>query len=255
MKFILRQLAFIVVIMSLLSLFTGCTDGNNNNEFTEIGNGLAKSLNQLRDEPGITLTGFSSNPDKNLFNVGIGIDPNKITTEHLKQAFDSYLKNAASYTHVKDSTKMLEPYNLRIEELGVDKDKFPVIAVKDAGSNEIKWNEIKYADKEKSAKAIYLVPKSGAQLTYAELRKHPEITVVYNFKDLKDRTSEGVAIWIDKGAINLVEQKWLHQDPQRYNPLVVIGYSDALYSFREKISGFGIQGPHIDWSKQKLNGG
>jgi hypothetical protein len=143
MKFTLRHLVFIVVIMGLQTLFTGCTDGIDTKAFSEIGNGLAKNLNQLRDEPGITITGFSSNPDKKLFSVGIGIDHNKITTDQLKQAVDSYLKNAASYTHEKDPTKMLQAYNLRIEELGIDKANFPVIAEKAAGSNEIKWNEIK----------------------------------------------------------------------------------------------------------------
>jgi hypothetical protein len=145
MKFTLRHLVFIVSIMGLITFFTGCTstDSNDTKEFSEIGSGLAKSLNQLRDVPGVTLTGFSSNPDNKLFSVGIGIDHNKITTEKLKQAVDSYLKNAASYTHEKDPTKMLQAYNLRIEELVIDKENFPLIAEKNADSNEIKWNEIK----------------------------------------------------------------------------------------------------------------
>ncbi|NRF94559.1 hypothetical protein HQN89_27015 [Paenibacillus frigoriresistens] len=92
MKLTLRHLVFIVVIIGLLTLFTGCTENNNTKEFSEIGNGLAKSLNQVRDDPVVTLTGFSSNPDKELFSVGIGIDHNKITTEQLKQAVNSYLK-------------------------------------------------------------------------------------------------------------------------------------------------------------------
>jgi hypothetical protein len=110
-------------------------------------------------------------------------------------------------------------------------------------------------DKQKPFKAIYLEPTSGAQLSDDELRKHPEITVVDNFKDLKDRASEKVSIWIDKNAIGLVEQNWLHQDPQKYYPLVVVGYNNALYSFREKLSGFGIIGPRVEWSKEKLDGG
>jgi hypothetical protein len=61
----------------------------------------------------------------------------------LKQAVTSYLKNAASYTNEKDSAKMLQPYNLRIEKLGIDKENLPVIAEKDAGSTGIKWYEIK----------------------------------------------------------------------------------------------------------------
>ncbi|AIQ12021.1 hypothetical protein [Paenibacillus durus] len=139
----IQQALFTVIIMGSLTLSTGCKESSDAKEFSEIGNGLAKSLNQLRDEPGVTLTGFSSDSDKKLFSVGIGIDHNKITIEQLKQAVDSYLKNAASYTHVKDSTKMLRPYNLRIEELGIDKENFPILAKKDAGSNEIKWNGIK----------------------------------------------------------------------------------------------------------------
>jgi hypothetical protein len=60
-------------------------------------------------------------------------------------------------------------------------------------------------DKQKPIKAIYLAPKSGAQLSGDELRKYQEITVVNNFKDFKSRMGEKVAIWIDKGAIELVD--------------------------------------------------
>lgn len=142
MKIILRHLVFIVVIMGVLTLFTGCVDSNDTKEFSEIANGLAKSLNQLRDEPGVTLTGFASNSDKRLFIIGIGIDPHKITTGQLKLAVDTYLKNAASYTHEKDAMKMLQAYNLRIDELGKVKKNFHILAEKEAGSTEIKWNEI-----------------------------------------------------------------------------------------------------------------
>jgi hypothetical protein len=110
-------------------------------------------------------------------------------------------------------------------------------------------------DTQKPIKAIYLAPRSGAQLSGDELRKYQEITVVNNFKDVKNRTGEKVAIWIDKSAIDLVDQNWLHQDPQRYYPIVILGYNNALYSFREKMSGFGIEGPSVDWSNEKLDGG
>jgi hypothetical protein len=111
------------------------------------------------------------------------------------------------------------------------------------------------SSEETKVKAIYLESESGAQLSDDELRKHPEITVVDNFKDLKDRAGEKVSIWIDKNAISLVEQNWIHQGPQKYYPLVVVGYNNALYSFREKLSGFGIIGPSVEWSKEKLDGG
>ena len=121
--------------------------------------------------------------------------------------------------------------------------------------NEELERKIREIFERKPVKAIYIIPKSGAQLSEDELRNYPEIAVVYTFKDLKDKTVEKMAIWIDKGAIDLVEQEWFHQDPQRDYPLVIVGYSNALYSFREKMSGFGIEGPYVDWNKQKLDGG
>ena len=40
-----------------------------------------------------------------------------------------------------------------------------------------------------------------------------------------------------------------------YCPLVLVGYNDATYSFREKLTGFGIEGPYVDWNEQELEPG
>jgi hypothetical protein len=70
----------------------------NEKKFTEISNGFAKSINQLGNDPGIIMIGFSSDPDKDLFKVGIVIDRSIMTNERLKLVIQSYLTNAASFT-------------------------------------------------------------------------------------------------------------------------------------------------------------
>jgi len=40
-----------------------------------------------------------------------------------------------------------------------------------------------------------------------------------------------------------------------YCPLVLVGFNDALYSFREQLTGFGIRGPYVDWSNRELESG
>jgi hypothetical protein len=104
-------------------------------------------------------------------------------------------------------------------------------------------------------KAVYIVGEEQ-QLSDEELLQHPEIAVVKNFDKLKETIkSTKASIWIDKSALHLVDVDWLHQKPQKYYPLVLVGYNNALYSFREKLAGFNIEGPYVDWSEEKLEPG
>jgi hypothetical protein len=108
-------------------------------------------------------------------------------------------------------------------------------------------------------KAIYLVGDKG-ELGPADLKAHPEITVVHTWADFQAKAAQQkIALWIDKGALSLVKTDagfaWLHQEPQKWYPIVVVGYNDALYSFREALPYFGISGPMVDWSHQKVEPG
>ena len=61
-------------LMSVILLSSGCHDGQDIKQFSEIGNGLAKGITQLGKEQGVNMTGFASDPNKKIFKVGIGID-------------------------------------------------------------------------------------------------------------------------------------------------------------------------------------
>ncbi|WP_158291484.1 hypothetical protein [Desulfosporosinus sp. Sb-LF] len=128
-------------LMSVILLIAGCYKGQEIKQFSEVGNALAKNINQLSKEPGITITGFASNPDKKIFYIGIGIDHTRITNHNLKDVLESYLNNAASFTSQHDSQKMLEPYTLQIEEIDNDKNVTSIIAEKPSGSTEIIWKK------------------------------------------------------------------------------------------------------------------
>jgi hypothetical protein len=109
-------------------------------------------------------------------------------------------------------------------------------------------------------KAVYLKPSIGGQISSNELKKYPEILIVNSFKELKNSVNKKIAIWIDKDALNImddtiIDNNWLSKKPQNLYPIVLIGYNNALYSFREKLSGFRIEGPYVDWSKIKLEPG
>ena len=141
MKFSFRQTVILLGVFGLLLLSSGCA--NNEKKFTEISNGFAKSINQLGNEPGIIMIGFSSDPDRDLFKVGIGIDRSIMTNERLKLVIQSYLTNAASFTTEHDPQKMLEPYNLQIDE--IDKaatNGSRLIAEKPSGTTVINWKNI-----------------------------------------------------------------------------------------------------------------
>ena len=110
------------------------------------------------------------------------------------------------------------------------------------------------ADNTSLPNAVYFVHGQG-ELSSEDLQAHPEIVVVQTFDDFKKYASRKTALWIDKNAISFVNMDWLHQAPQKYYPLALVGYNDALYSFRETLSGFPISGPAINWSTATLEPG
>ena len=107
-------------------------------------------------------------------------------------------------------------------------------------------------------KAVYLVTGQG-QLAAADLNQHPEVAVVHTFYDLQARaTDTNISLWIDKDAAKLADSDWLMQAPQKFCPLVVVGYNQALYAFRGDIHigiGAPISGPPVDWSTIRLEPG
>ena len=108
---------------------------------------------------------------------------------------------------------------------------------------------------ENTAKVIYLAPKDGGQLTTDDINKYPEVIRVSDFNKFKKLVSKNTAIWIDKDAVDLLDLNWVQKEAESKIPIVLIGYNNALYSFREKLSGFGIVGPNVDWSQENLESG
>ncbi len=91
------------------------------------------------------------------------------------------------------------------------------------------------APKSTPFKAIYLTHGEG-ELSSKDLQAHPEIIVVQTFDELKKHVDQKVAIWIDKSATPLNsddEEEWINKAPQAYYPIVLVGTSDTLYSFRD----------------------
>ena len=101
---------------------------------------------------------------------------------------------------------------------------------------------------EATYKAIYLTQENG-QLSKEDLQAHPEVVVTNSFNEFKKLTENKTALWIDISAVGLVDKEWFNQKPQRFYPIVLIGYGDALCSFRDTLGGFGIiEGPYVDCS-------
>jgi len=107
-------------------------------------------------------------------------------------------------------------------------------------------------------KAVYLMAPKGRPPA-GELEKHPEVRVVHTFQDLERLASKRTAIWIDAGALSLFgdkEKEWVIRMSRRKYPFVLVGYNNALYSFREQLDCFLISGPGpIDWTQYQLTPG
>lgn len=96
-------------------------------------------------------------------------------------------------------------------------------------------------------KAVYFVQGQG-ELSSQDLQTHPEIVVVRTFDEFKQYASQKVALWIDKSAtpFNSEHEKWINEAPQAYYPIVLVGTSDTLYSFRDLLRLCCFMGPAGD---------
>ena len=131
----------------------------------------------------------------------------------------------------------------------------PVMLMKNKSANKIVTNQgTELNQSTVEIRAVYLMPTTGGQITKEDLETHPEILPVTDFETLASHTNKHFAIWIDKDAVDLLPEGWLNQEPQKFYPIIVVGYSNALYSMREKLH-LPMYGPWVDWSKQKLEPG
>ena len=99
-----------------------------------------------------------------------------------------------------------------------------------------------------SLKAVYFIQKE-AQLSSEDLDAHPEVVVVQTFDEFKQYASQKIALWIDKSATPFTpeEEKWINEAPQAYYPIVLVGTSDTLYSFRDLLRLCCFLGPAGDY--------
>ncbi len=81
-----------------------------------------------------------------------------------------------------------------------------------------------------SIRAAYLV-QPGGQLSAADLAGYPEILVTGRFEEFQQAARRRVALWIDRNAIQLVEEGWLDEMPQASYPIVLVGYNYPYYAF------------------------
>jgi hypothetical protein len=131
----------------------------------------------------------------------------------------------------------------------------PVMLMKNKSANKIVTNQgTELNQSTVEIRAVYLMPTTGGQITKEDLETHPEILPVTDFATLASHANKHFAIWVDKDAIPLLPEGWLNQEPQKFYPIIVVGYSNALYSMREKLN-LPIIGPMVDWSKQTLEPG
>jgi hypothetical protein len=87
---------------------------------------------------------------------------------------------------------------------------------------------------EPPARAVYLA-YGQMELAAQDLQAHPEVVVARTFGDFIAHASQKTALWIDKSAapLDAEQEKWINEPPQAYVPIVLVGYSDILYSFRD----------------------
>ena len=104
-------------------------------------------------------------------------------------------------------------------------------------------------------KVVYLTSNRGGQLTKKELKNYPQVLVVNSFDDMKTIINEVgniIGIWIDKSAVDMADKKWLLEEPQKFYPLLLVGFYDLVTSkpMRELFYD-----ENIDWNSKTMNKG
>jgi hypothetical protein len=128
------------ILFSLVVLCGACKSSSDTKVFSEINKALANNLQQLNKESGIIQSGFSSDPTKKVFKIGIAIDRNILTNKRLKQVIDTYLESSIALTSEQDWKKSMLPYTLKIEEMGNGRTDL-LLAEKQSGKTELIWKE------------------------------------------------------------------------------------------------------------------
>jgi hypothetical protein len=127
--------SIVLLVTAFILLSSGCANYSKNNseaeKFLQSRNSFADSVEQLKKESGITITGFASDQEKLLIKVGIGIDRHNISDARFKEIINKYIGNLPQ--------EILEPYKLEIEEIDKEKGSSWLMAEKSANTTIINW--------------------------------------------------------------------------------------------------------------------
>lgn len=124
------------IFMCLLALISGC----GSNHFSEANNALTKSFYYLKVEPGVAMTGYASDPKKDVMKIAFSVKDPSITTDQADKIIIDYLNQASSFYTLENKEQFLKSHNLQVE---VYKDNLNgmmlFVGQKEAGSNLILW--------------------------------------------------------------------------------------------------------------------
>lgn len=103
------------------------------------------------------------------------------------------------------------------------------------------------------AEVVYLKPLYGGEFSDNELKKYSNILVVHSVKQFRYVADNKILpIWIDKACFEKIDLQWVELKLRQYYPVVVIGYGNADYPFRNMpIGRKGPGGPLVDAQKYK----
>lgn len=113
--------------------------GQTESSFADVSNTLAKSLSVLNHEPGVTETGFASDPQRNLIKISFGISDSSITPAHANAIIEHYLTSAAQATTGQEYKQLDIQIDIHKNSL---RDRMLLTGEKRPGSTTIEWNSV-----------------------------------------------------------------------------------------------------------------
>ena len=144
MKKWILSIVFVLIVGIGVGIAVDAHVQQNRIAFINATTAMAKSINVLNHEPNVDMTGFASDPNKQLISVAFAVKKVPVTKRELNSIIDGYLNSARDFDSESDSSFIL-PYQLNVSvyqyALSSDHHFLLYSGIKLPGVNRIIWDK------------------------------------------------------------------------------------------------------------------
>ena len=144
MKKWILSIVFVLIVGIGVGIAVDAHVQQNRIAFINATTAMAKSINVLNHEPNVDMTGFASDPNKQLISVAFAVKKVPVTKRELNSIMDGYLSSARGFDSSSRSN-FIQPYQLDVTvykyALSADHQYLLYSGTKRPWSNQIVWTK------------------------------------------------------------------------------------------------------------------